>query len=86
MKTNTLLMLVLATAVWLAVVVAAASYIASRNPIFWFSTIIMVATVLHLVAVRLILIWNRRSKLRIISVRSRKLPTMDRKSRSQRCL
>jgi len=63
---NTLLMLMLATGVWLAVVVAAASYIASRNPIFWYRTIIMVATVLYLVAVRLIIIRYRRSKLRRI--------------------
>lgn len=47
-------------------VVAAASYIASRNPIFWYRTIIMVATVLYLVAVRLIIIRYRRSKLRRI--------------------
>jgi len=80
-KTNTLLMLVLATAVWLAVVVAAALYIASRNPVFWFRTIIMVATVLYLVAVRLILIWNRRSKPCMISAKIAKLLTMDRKSR-----
>ena len=59
-------MLVLATGFWLAVVVAAASYIASRNPIFWCKTLMMVATVLYLVAVRLIIIWDKRSKLRRI--------------------
>jgi hypothetical protein len=59
-------MLVLATGFWLAVVVAAASYIASTNQIFWCRTIMMVATVLYLIAVRPIIIWDRRSKLRRI--------------------
>ena len=63
---STLLMLVLATGFWLAVVVAAVSYIASRNPIFWCKTLIMVATVLYLVAMQLIIVWDRRSKLRRI--------------------
>jgi hypothetical protein len=46
------------------VVVATASYAASRNPMFWFRTIMLVATVLYLVVVRLIIVWERKSRIR----------------------
>jgi len=64
MRTNALLLLVLATAVWPVVVVATASYAASRNPMFWYRTIMLVATVLYLVVVRLIIVWERKSRIR----------------------
>jgi len=63
MRASTLLMVALATAIWLAVVLIAASFASSRNPLVWYRVVMMVATVLYLVAVRLVLLRERRLRI-----------------------
>jgi len=58
-------LLALATAAWLLVVVAAASRLAAANPLLWYRVVIWVATVLYLVAVRIIIARWRRGRPRI---------------------
>jgi hypothetical protein len=63
MRASTLLVAALATAIWLAVVLVAAPFASSRSPLVWCRVVMMVATVLYLVAVRLVLLRERRLRI-----------------------